>query len=127
LIPKPPLLSEVELKKDMEILPKGTPYNDPRAIQFTREVIIKLDRPQIATGIDISLDNNDVYQIELLDKDNDVVKGFVFWKAKCKGMCRHTRSFENENINDLKVHSVRVTALSGDGRYSVGHIRLNLT
>ncbi|MCG3196249.1 MAG: hypothetical protein GHCLOJNM_00721 [bacterium] len=105
--------------------PDGARWEDSGVKRISREALqVELDRTHFSNEMEISLDGNDVYRIDLVLRDTRIADfviepesgaptGLVTRKLAVPAAARW-RGFD----------SVRVVPLSGDERYSVGHLIL---
>lgn len=104
------------------VVEQGAAWNAPGHIVFDREVDFMLPSPQTVEALDLSVDWNDSYRIEAIVGWHEVPIAVISADGpppSGTGVVR--RRFElPDAIED--VTAVRVTALGGDGAYSVGHL-----
>lgn len=87
---------------------------------FKRELLIDLDKPTSFKTIDVSLDNNDEYAIQILEGSTWKTVATIY-PTKGSGLVRHRIKLSN---NTPSVQFVRIQAITGDDKYSVGHFLL---
>lgn len=100
----------------------GGAWNAPGNKQFQKTLEINLTDKVKISSIDVALDNNDVYHFEYYDgkKYNDMIT-IGPSKANRGGMVRYQQKLKTITIPTSRI---RITAISGDGSYSIGHLRL---
>ena len=96
----------------------GGIWNAPGNVQFYGAVDVVLDSPASVRAVDLSFDNNDTYRIEALTASGWNEIGSVA-PSKTVGMARHLVTLGKEAAG---VRRICVTALGGDGQYSLGHL-----
>jgi hypothetical protein len=104
-----------------KLVPEGTPWDKPSNLLIEENHIVEFATPDAPTvrEVDVSLDNNDRYEIELRgDEKRKIVVGP---KLDKKGMVRYVERVDPPVAN---VRAIRVRALSGDMAYSLGHLIL---
>jgi hypothetical protein len=102
-------------------VPEGTPWDKPSNLLIEENHIVEFQVPSKPTvkEVDVSFDNNDKYEVELIgDERRKLVigpkpdkKGLMVYKEKVDPPVAH-------------VHAVRVRPISGDLAYSMGHLIL---
>jgi arabinofuranosyltransferase len=83
---------------------------------FSTGLDVLLDREQEITSIDLSVDSNDTYRIDVIS-DGKPVRVWQIQPSADSGMARHTLKVPAPTPRTSRV---RITP-SGDGRYSLGH------
>lgn len=98
----------------------GGPWDAPGIVHFKNMLEIVLPTPRSIEAIDLSVDHNDTYRIDVLTPYG--------WEAVARikpvapvGMVRHQIVLDYEV---LTVRKIRLTALYGDGGYALGHLVL---
>jgi 4-amino-4-deoxy-L-arabinose transferase-like glycosyltransferase len=111
------------VKRDLSLYSKvvaeGTQWDLPTNLLIEENHIVEFDTPKLPTvrEIDVSLDNNDRYQIELFgDTRRTIALGP---KADKKGLVRYVEKIDPPVAN---VRTIRIRPLSGDLSYSMGHL-----
>lgn len=112
----------VVAESDIKVMAKeGIPWNAPGNITFHHAVEIQLTKKINIRSIDLSVDNNDVYEIAGLQNNEWISLATVSPNFQ-KGIVRHTIILKELARN---IDKIRITGKSGDGLYSLGHLRLN--
>jgi arabinofuranosyltransferase len=109
-------VDEVELSRPGE----GGIWNAPGNVVFKGSVDVVLNQPTSFSSIDLSVDNNDVYRVMALT-DAGWSEVASVNPGKGVGMARHIIPLAKELA---AAHRIRITAVSGDGQYSLGHLVL---
>lgn len=99
----------------------GTPWNAPGNIVFDRALDIVLSKKMDVVSIDISVDNNDVYEIAGF-RNHEWVQLATISPINTSGLARHKITLK-DTVSD--VEKIRVEAKSGDDMYSIGHLLVN--
>lgn len=99
----------------------GTPWNAPGNIVFDRALDIALSKKMNVVSIDISVDNNDAYEIGGF-RNHEWVQLATISTTNTSGLARHKITLKDA-VSD--VEKIRVEAKSGDGMYSIGHLLVN--
>lgn len=99
------------------IVETGNMWNKPGNILFNEVVYISFDKPLSFSFIDLSVDNNDIYRIDILN-NGDWQQLVEFGPKPADGMRRYHLSLASPTP---LVDKVRLVAVSGDGGYSLGH------
>jgi len=115
-IPQLPSIERVDIKKLMDVVQSG-PWDAPDNIQFSKELEIVLEREMSIREIDLSVDNNDLYRIEVLT-EGKYIQVMDIHPSSMPGMVRHIYQLKQPTP---KTDRVRITAIFGDGKYSLGH------
>jgi arabinofuranosyltransferase len=100
---------------------EGADWNAMGNFVFEDTLDIVLDQKTDIRSIDVSVDNNDVYHISGFRND-ELVPLATITSRHTTGLARHTIVLK-DTVGD--VERVRVTAESGDGMYSIGHLIVN--
>lgn len=97
---------------------EGVAWDAPGNAVFFSSIDIQLNGDISFDHVDISVDNNDTYELlVLVDKDwVPVTQILPNWGG---GMARHVIQLPEKTP---PTSTIRVTALAGDGMYSVGHL-----
>lgn len=113
-----PVVGEFDIKV---IRNEGTPWNAAGNVVFDSALDIALSKKMDVVSIDISVDNNDVYEVAGL-RNHEWIQLATISPANTSGLARH-RIFLKDTVGN--VEKIRVTAKSGDGAYSIGHLLVN--
>ena len=103
-------------------MPEGTPWDKESNLLIEEGHTVEMDVPNqpTARSVDVTFDNNDRYQIEIIgDTTTRIIIGPA--KKKVTGLARYQEKLERPVAN---VQKVRVRALSGDMAYTMGHLVL---
>jgi len=119
LIPRTSEVVVVSSEQLNRIVGSG-PWNAPGNIEFSRSLEVSFDRDMSPEFIDISVDHNDTYSVETLS-DGKWTEVALLTPSAGNGMVRYQIKLKEPTPSS---HRVRVTAVSGDGMYSVGHLIL---
>ena len=96
----------------------GGEWNAPGNQIFVTDLVVELGAPQVFKFLDISLDNNDTYRLDIATE-----RGFLpfhtIYPAGGYGLARREVRF-SQSIGPTT--HLRVVAVSGDGLYSLGHL-----
>jgi arabinofuranosyltransferase len=96
----------------------GVAWDAPGAVQFDKAVYVQLPRPAVVRAIDISVDNNDVYELYALQGDH-YEKIATINPSPGRGLVRHVV----ETSPGLQVTDrLMVLGRDGDALYSMGHL-----
>jgi hypothetical protein len=108
-----------DLTRYSRLVPEGTPWDKPSNLLIEENHIVEFATPDAPTvsEIDVTLDNNDRYEIEL--RGDERRKIAVGPKLDKKGMVRYVEKIDPPVAN---VRAIRVRPLSGDMAYSLGHL-----
>lgn len=112
-----PITERIVLAKHLGNIREGDPWNSPRTFPFADSIIVKLDQETVIQRIDLSVDNNDQYKIEVLVDDEWIEVAKIYPNYK-HGMARHQIVLEEKTA---KTKQVRITVVQGDGKYALGH------
>lgn len=98
---------------------EGILWNAPGnlVIDPTETVELRLRVPTTVASVDLSLDHNDRYAIEVMGDEPRRVE--VGPRPEVGGLARYVLEFEEPVAN---VRAIRVTPLEGDYAYSLGHL-----
>ena len=75
------------------------------------------------SSLDISLDNNDVYDVVLLDATEKRLKALRLGPNPSNGLHRFNETLHWDSPNNI-VSIISVTPISGDSNYALGHVFL---
>lgn len=109
-----------ELGRYSRPVPEGTPWDKETNLLIEEDEIVELAIPAKPTlsEIDVSLDNNDRYELELVgDTSRKIVLGPT--KKAMVGLARYTERLDPPLAG---VGMIRLRPLSGDGAYAMGHL-----
>jgi len=97
----------------------GTQWDLPTNLLIEENHIVEFDTPKLPTvrEIDVSFDNNDRYQVDLVGDTSRTL--FFGPKPEKKGLMRYVEKVDPPVAN---VRTIRVRPLSGDLAYSMGHL-----
>lgn len=98
-------------------------WNGPGNVVFTLDVLIDLPEAIDIRSLDLSLDHNDTYRVEILTADGYIPIGDLL-PIEGSGLARRQLSVPDLPLS-MKATQVRVSALEGDGMYSIGHLVIN--
>jgi arabinofuranosyltransferase len=98
-----------------------TPWNNPGNVVFNSGLDITLTKEMDVLSTDISVDNNDVYEVAGLE-NHEWIQLATIRPTYTSGLVRHRMILKNTVCN---VEKIRVTAKSGEGVYSIGHLLVN--
>ena len=105
-----------------KVVPEGTPWDKESNLLIEEGHTVEMDVPNqpTARSVDVTFDNNDRYQIEIIgDTTTRIIIGPA--KKKVTGLARYQEKLEHPVAN---VQKLRVRALSGDMAYTMGHLVL---
>ncbi|MBI5604259.1 MAG: hypothetical protein HY879_12985 [Deltaproteobacteria bacterium] len=113
-------LSEIQLPKRA-----GTPWNQAGNIMIShRGLLVDLERPYEAEGLEISLDNNDDYLLIFFQEGKELARQMVPAPPVRKGgLAIHRISVPPEAFISGGVDRIKIVPLKGDGKFSIGHLR----
>ena len=98
-------------------------WNAPGNVVFTVDVLIDLPEAIEIQSLDLSLDHNDTYRVEILTADGYIPVGDLL-AIEGSGLARRQLSVPDLPLS-MKATQIRVSALEGDGMYSIGHLVIN--
>jgi arabinofuranosyltransferase len=99
----------------------GTPWNDPANVIMIRGVRVDLDAPAHARAVELSLTRDDGYRVELLSGDRPVFQREIAASSRDDGSLL-TQSIDVPPA--VLFDAVRIEPITGDSRYSLGHLRV---
>lgn len=106
-----------------QVVPEGTPWdkNTNLFIEGNHTVEFKVSPRQTVSGIDITLDNNDRYELKVISAKEERVVEVGPAPRPVKGLFRYQPNVEPpvENVTKVQLRPVQ-----GDRAYSMGHIAL---
>ncbi|THB69757.1 MAG: hypothetical protein D6B27_00120 [Gammaproteobacteria bacterium] len=110
--------------KEMTVKRTGTKWNAAGNKQFYH-MNVAFKKATKAKMIDISLDHNDRYIIEFESEDNKTASLKIEPKNPVRGggLRRYMLSLPKD-IKGKKIKKLTIEPIDGDGKYSLGHIRL---
>lgn len=103
---------------DLRNVVEGVEWDAPGNLVFSSSIDIQLDRDSSFDQIDISLDNNDTYALQVLSA-GAWVPIMQIPPKRGVGMVRHQLVLPEKTPPS---RTIRLTAVSGDGMYSIGHL-----
>jgi hypothetical protein len=108
------------------VRPQGTPRDAPGNLGFGPEDVIELPLPTatIVSALDLSLDSNDRYELELVGGSERRRMGLGPVPAPQVGLARYQLLVEPP-VHDVSRLVLR--PLGGDGRYALGHLVIPAT
>lgn len=98
-------------------------WNGPGNVVFTIDALIDLPESIEIKTLDLSLDHNDTYRVEILTADGYIPVGDLL-PIEGSGLARRQLTVPDLPIS-MKATQIRVSALEGDGMYSIGHLVIN--
>lgn len=98
-------------------------WNGPGNVVFTIDALIDLPESIEIKTLDLSLDHNDIYRVEILTADGYIPVGDLL-PIEGSGLARRQLTVPDLPIS-MKATQIRVSALEGDGMYSIGHLVIN--
>jgi len=98
-------------------------WNAPGNVVFTIDALIDLPEAIEIQSLDLSLDHNDTYRVEILTADGYIPIGDLL-PIEGSGLARRQLSVPDLPLS-MKATQIRVSALEGDGMYSIGHLVIN--
>ena len=101
----------------------GTGWQDDGAHPFTEMATIRLGRPWKAKTMELSLDANDAYRLEFRTGVTAVGVVEVGPKEAVDGLATYTAELPLD-ITETGADTIVVTAKTGDGALSIGHLVL---
>jgi len=120
-IPRSTSITEIN-ESDVKIIrTEGSPWNATGNIIFDSALDIALSKVVNVKSIDVSLDNNDIYELAGVRNDEWISLAMV-GPRNTRGLARYKITLDSP-VTDIK--KIRVTAKSGDGMYSIGHLLVN--
>jgi hypothetical protein len=115
----------VALASRARFMAEGTPWDADTNLIFEENETLEFALPEAkkVSEIDVSLDNNDRYEILLLGdaQPRSVVLGPAVRTKRVDGLARYVERLDPPTAG---VRTIRVRALSGDAAYSLGHFLL---
>jgi len=98
-------------------------WNGPGNVVFTIDALIDLPESIEIKTLDLSLDHNDTYRVEILTADGYIPVGDLL-PIEGSGLARRQLTVPDLPIS-MKATQIRVSVLEGDGMYSIGHLVIN--
>jgi hypothetical protein len=98
-------------------------WNGPGNVVFTIDALIDLPESIEIKTLDLSLDHNDTYRVEILTADGYIPVGDLL-PIEGSGLARRQLTVPDLPIS-MKATQIRVSALEGDDMYSIGHLVIN--
>jgi hypothetical protein len=112
----------VALESRAVVVPEGTPWDRDGNLIFEENETLEFSFPEPKTisAIDVSLDNNDRYEVVIAGDAGArvLVLGPAVRSRRLDGLARYQ---ERVDPPSLGVRKITVRALSGDAAYSIGH------
>jgi arabinofuranosyltransferase len=99
----------------------GDEWNMPGNVIIDRGVRVRLDRPSRASALELTLSNNDRYRVTLSEGDRTVHETSADGVLNKDG---RLLTYRLPVPNTVEFDTIRVEPTSGDGRYSLGHLRV---
>lgn len=125
----PPVQEPVASFRGIEARPireNGDAWDSPGTVIFTGAIDLPLRRPLEGRRIlDISVDNNDTYVLRYFRGDTQLAVQEIPMRVMAGGGLRRHRLFLPDAVQGPRFDRIRVQAIGGDGKYSVGHIRID--
>jgi hypothetical protein len=111
-----------QLSAYSHVVAEGTPWDADSNLLFEENETVEfaLDKPRAVTEVDITLDNNDRYELTLFG-DGEPRKVELGPSNKKEGLARYVQRVTPQVEN---VHKITLRAVSGDQAYSMGHLIL---
>lgn len=101
----------------------GGAWNAPGNIVFTVDLLVDLPKAIEIKSIDVSLDHNDTYRVEILTADGYIPIGDIL-PIEGFGLARRQLVAPDLPLS-MQATQIRISALEGDGMYSIGHLVIN--
>jgi arabinofuranosyltransferase len=122
VLPRSSKVKKVEIDALQRIMSLGA-WNAPGNVQFGVAVEVHLPAKINLTSFDMALDNNDSYNVEYLI-DGKYVQLIEVGPTPTNtgGMVQYIRKLDDSTA---PTDRIKITALSGDGLYSLGHFKVN--
>lgn len=119
-------LPEVEIQYSTISSPRkqGTDWADRTRILEERGIGIRLDGTSHASQLEISVDHNDEYEIVFFNGDKSVGRQLITARLLATAGLRVDLVEVPEDAAEAGYDGMNVYPVSGDGLYSIGHIRL---
>lgn len=95
-------------------------WDAPGNIVFSQDVLVELPERRTVKVVDLSVDHNDMYRIEFLTNEGYLPVGDILPIAG-SGIVRHRVTVPSLPF-DMRTTQIRVSAIEGDGLYSLGHL-----
>jgi arabinofuranosyltransferase len=111
---------EVEAAQVAKVVDSGE-WDEAGNVIFPKTLDVLLPAPRSFNRIDLSVDNNDIYRVEALTAAGWQQLAIVTPTTNQRGVVRHRILLEREIAGASRI---RLTALEGDGMYSLGHLLL---
>lgn len=103
--------------------PENAYWAHPSNVLFRRALGVRLPTLRHPRRVEISVDNNDIYEVELWHDGRVVFRTTLSPRDNGGGMAVHAIDAPAE-VREQGIDRIRVTAREGDGAYSVGHLKL---
>lgn len=101
---------------DTQLKPDGYGWNQNGTLVFPQNLEVKFDYEVHGSELYLSLDHNDVYDIYV---NGEFVKR-LNRSGRESGLRNHRVTLKEETV----IYDVLIKAMTGDGRYSIGHLYL---
>ncbi|MEQ1667033.1 MAG: hypothetical protein ABL868_01125 [Sulfuriferula sp.] len=121
-IPRSSGVPVVDIGQLNKLVPPGTAWNAPGNIEFGSAIEVTLPANIKISTIDLSLDNNDTHKVAFFFNGQYVPILEIPPNLSSLGMIRHVRTLDTPTP---PTNRIRITAISGDGMYALGHFRIN--
>lgn len=93
-------------------------WNAPGHTVFAKELVVDLGQRMEIRGLDLSVDNNDTYRIDIAS-DFGFLPIHTIGPVPGQGITRHEIRFASPTLPTTRL---RIVAVSGDGMYALGHL-----
>lgn len=111
----------VPAKQLEQRVPAGSPWNHPQGVVFKSGLEVNFARPMQAPVLDISADNNDVYEVTFF-LDEARLGGVALRPVSGPGGLALHRIQVPEKPRRRGFDRILIRAADGDGSYSIGHL-----
>ena len=107
----------------LQVVKSGGVWNAAGNIVFVSDILIDLPEPIEIRSLDLSLDHNDMYRVEILTADGYIPIGDIL-PIEGSGLARRQLVVPDLPLS-MRATQIRLSALEGDGMYAVGHLVIN--
>lgn len=115
---------DVELGALSQLHGEGSPWDGPASVVFRSPgVRVRLSAPSHAAVLHLSVDNNDVYDVELLNGQQRVTSLRISPRSNGGGLAVH-RLRVPDAARSGGFDGIQVRPVSGDGSFGLGHLLL---
>lgn len=115
---------DVPLRQLSRVRAEGSPWNGAGSVVFQAPgVRVQLGRVSHAAALDLSVDNNDVYEVDLMRGSETVAQLRIQPSSNGGGLALH-RLAVPDDARSTGFDRIQVRPVKGDGRYSLGHLLL---